>query len=122
MGQMYYRNEVSMTDQLPRRLRWLPHPSRRTWQEFAWIRDIFHPDGVWADVTPRPGCRYTAATWPPRHRGRGESMTSPRRCDAFLRAAEAIHLRCHEQLTWAEIAARLGFRDKSGAWRAAPRH
>jgi len=110
-----------MTRQLPRRLRWLPHPSRRDWHEEAWITDEFFPDGILADVTPKPGRRYIKATWPPRGRGRGEPMFSPRRIDAQLRAAEAIRLRCHERLTWEEIAASLGFADKSGAWRAAQR-
>src|SRR5260221_4166946 len=110
-----------MTRQRLHFFRWLPHPSRSTWREFAWIHDEFHPQGIYADVTPRPGRRYIKATWPPRSRGRGEPMYSPRRIDAQLRAAQAIHLRAPEQLTWEHIATRLGFADKSGAWRAAQR-
>ncbi len=60
---------------------------------------------------------YTRETWPPRGRGRGESLTSGRRIQAKLRALEVIQLR-RAGHTYAMIAVRLGFRDKSGAWRA----
>ncbi len=102
------------------KIRHLPSPSRTSWREEAWITDEFFPDGILADVTPKPGRRYIKATWPPRGRGRGEPMFSPRRIAAQLRGAEVIRLR-RDQLTWEEIAARLGFADKSGAWRAARR-
>lgn len=85
--------------------------------KLAWITDKFHPHGMLADVTPAPGCTYTRATWPPRGRGRGESLTSPRRIEAKLRAARVIELRS-QGYTWAAIARALGFKDKSGPWRA----
>jgi hypothetical protein len=86
------------------------------------INDEFHPKslyphGILADVSPSPGHTYTKATWPPRGRGRGESLTSPCRIEAKLRAAEAIRLR-RRGCSYATIAHLLGFRDKSGAWRA----
>ena len=90
--------------------------------KLAWINDEMHPrslypDGVLADVTPAPGCTYTRATWPPRGRGRGESLLSPRRIEAKLRALRVLHLRM-AGLSFAAIARRLGFRDRSGPWRA----
>jgi len=89
------------------------------------INDEFHPrylypHGVLADVSPAPGRSYTRATWPPRGRGRGESLLSPRRIDAKLRAAEVIELR-FQGCSWQAIANRLGFRDRSGPWRACRR-
>ena len=78
------------------------------------------PDGTICDVTPAPGCTYTRYTWPPRGRGRGESLTSSRRIEAKLRAAEVIRMRM-EGHTWEVIAHRLGFADASGPWRAARR-
>lgn len=83
----------------------------------AWIVDELHPHGVWADVSPAPHCTYTRATWPPRGRGRGESLTSPRRIEAKLRAAQVLELR-FAGYTWDSIARKCGFRDPSGPWRA----
>ncbi len=94
---------------------------RRLPRKLVWIRDEFHPYGTWSDETPAPGRSYTRATWPPRGRGRGESLTSPRRIEAKFRAAEAWRLHYHEQLTWDAIARQLGFKDRSGPWRAVRR-
>jgi hypothetical protein len=72
--------------------------TRRHFQrKMAYINDELHPrwlypHGVLADVTPRPERTYTRATWPPRGRGRGESLTSPRRIEAKLRAHKAYAL------------------------------
>lgn len=70
-----------------------------------------------ADVIPAPGRTYTRDTWPPRGRGRGEGLLSPRRVAAKLRAVEVMRLRC-EGLPWRAIAARLEFADASGPYRA----
>ena len=75
------------------------------------------PDGTIIDVTPAPGCSYTRDTWPPRGRGRGESLTSPRRIEAKVRAAKAVQLR-FEGYSFDAIAHTLGFKDRSGAWHA----
>ena len=91
-----------------------------TWRKMAWVVDEWHPQGCMCDVTPRPGHTYVRATWPPRNRGRGESLTSPRRMASKFRALRAFQLRI-EGYTWRQIAARLGFKDKSGAWRAVNR-
>ncbi len=88
--------------------------------KIAWIKDEFHPHGIEADVTPLPGRWYTRATWPPRGRGRGESMTSPRRIEAQLKAAQAFEL-WRSGLTWEQVAVRLGYANKSGPWRAVRR-
>lgn len=92
-----------------------PRISRRKLTLSKGHRDV--PDGTLLDVTPAPGCTYTRDTWPPRGRGRGESITSPRRIAAKLRAAEVIRLRAQE-CTWQQIAVALGFADASGAYRA----
>jgi hypothetical protein len=86
----------------------------------AWITDDLHPSGVWADVSPAPHCTYTRATWPPRGRGRGESLTSPRRIEARVRAGDVMHLRMTGH-TWQYIADACGFKDASGPWRAVRR-
>lgn len=75
------------------------------------------PDGTVIDATPAPGNTYTRDTWPPRGRGRGESLTSPRRIEAKLRAAEVIKMR-QQGYTYQQIADALGFADGSGAYRA----
>ena len=95
----------------------VPHGS---WNKEAWIHDEFHPNGVLADVTPMPGNTYTSATWPPRNRGRGESLYSDRRCFAKMRAVQVLQLR-RAGYTWQRIARMLGFRDPSGPWRAVNR-
>lgn len=94
-----------------------------SWHKTAIAQGISHldggcPDGTIMDATPAPGRTYTRWTWPPRGRGRGESLYSDRRMKAKLRAIEVVELRLFGQLTWEEIARRLGFRDKSGAFRA----
>lgn len=75
------------------------------------------PDGTLCDVTPAPGRTYTRYTWPPRGRGRGESLLSSRRIEAKLRAIEVIRMRA-DGYTWEVIARKLGFRDASGPYRA----
>jgi hypothetical protein len=72
---------------------------------------------VLCDVTPAPGRTYTRQTWPPRGRGRGESLTSPRRLKAKSRAAEVLRLR-GQGFTWQQIAQRTGFADPSGPYHA----
>lgn len=76
------------------------------------------PDGTLMDATPLPGHTYTRYTWPPRGRGRGESLYSPRRVAAKLKALEVVRLRIMGNCTWATIAATLGYKDASGAYRA----
>jgi len=93
--------------------------------KLAYVNDEFHPKslypgGVLADVSPAPGRTYTRATWPPRGRGRGESLSSARRIEAKLRAYKALQMR-RAGSSWRLIAARLGFRDRSGPWRAVRR-
>jgi hypothetical protein len=79
------------------------------------------PSGIVMDATPRPGHSYVwGVTWPPRGRGRGESLTSPRRLYAKERTARAIELRW-QGYSWQAIALHLGYRDRSGAWRAVRR-
>ncbi|SRR6266516_308224 len=83
----------------------------------SWYKTVELPDGTVIDATPAPGRTYTAHTWPPRGRGRGESLTSPRRIAAKLRTIEVLRLRTASH-TWQEIARATGFRDASGPYRA----
>jgi hypothetical protein len=83
----------------------------QSWNKVEWIDNFPH------DVTPEPGNTYTHETWPPRGRGRGESLYSVRRIAAKLRAIEVIRLH-GDGLTWQTIAAKLGFADASGPYRA----
>lgn len=93
--------------------------------KLAFIRDEFHPQGILCDVSPRPGRTYLKAakgcghaySWPPVGRGRGESLTSARRIEAKLRAYEALEM-YQDGHTFETIAHKLGFKDRSGPWRA----
>ena len=67
----------------------------------------------------RHPCSCGRTFWPPVGRGRGESLTSPRRITAKMRAVEVLRLRC-QGYTYAMIGARLGL-SESGAWRAEQR-
>src|SRR5258707_15894759 len=89
-------------------------------RKLVWIVDEWHPHGGWSDETPAPDNSYTRATWPPRGRGRGESLTSPRRIEAKLRAAEAVRLRI-AGYSFQAIANRLGFGNRCSAWCAVRR-
>jgi hypothetical protein len=89
----------------------------RTAKAQSWHSSNVLRDGLLIDTTPAPGGTYTRDTWPPRGRGRGESLLSPRRCAAKMRAVEVIRLRS-QGLTFTQIARRLRFRDGSGAYRA----
>ena len=92
---------------------------RQTWNKTIGAEGLPDvPDGTICDVTPAPGCTYTRYTWPPRGRGRGESLYSPRRIEAKLRAAKVIEMRLGGHHTWEHIARTLGFKDASGAYRA----
>lgn len=70
-----------------------------------------------SDVYTREPCSCGRETWPPRGRGRGESLLSPRRIAAKLRACEAMRLR-GAGFTYTAIARALGYRSRSAAWRA----
>jgi hypothetical protein len=87
----------------------------QSWQGSGVLRD-----GMLIDTTPAPGNTFTRDTWPPRGRGRGESLLSPRRVAAKMRSIEVIRLRA-QGLTFTQIARNLGFRDGSGAYRAMKR-
>jgi hypothetical protein len=87
---------------------------RQSWRKVEWI------DGQLCDVTPEPGRTFTRDTWPPRGRGRGESLTSPRRISAKLRVVKVIRMRA-DGLTFEQIARKLGYRDASGPYRAMKR-
>jgi hypothetical protein len=76
-----------------------------------------------------PGCDYCRLCWPPRGRGRGESLSSPRRLAALLRARDAyrmygglpaprwLRLRPFGP-TLEQVARACGYKTKGGAWRA----
>jgi hypothetical protein len=68
----------------------------------------------------REPCSCGRPLWPPRGRGRGESITSPRRIAAIQRTCE-VHRLVAEGWTYEAIARALGYRDRSGPWRALQR-
>src|SRR5690348_4177818 len=71
------------------------------------------PDQVYS----RHPCSCGRPLWPPRGRGRGEALLSPRRVAAKLRALDALALYAQGQ-TYAEIARELGYKTPMGAWHA----
>jgi hypothetical protein len=92
--------------------------TRETWHQTVLAHgraDV--PDGTVMDATPMPGNTYTRDTWPPRGRGRGESLCSPRRVAAKLRSCEVLRMRIAGH-TWVHIAKVLGFASASGAYMA----
>lgn len=66
-------------------------------------------------------CECGRSLWPPRGRGRGEPLTSPRRVEALVRAQVALEMRQERDATWGEIAAALGFTCRASAWKAVRR-
>lgn len=68
----------------------------------------------------REPCSCGRELWPPRGRGRGESLYSPRRIEAKLKACDAYALHIMGT-SYAAIATQLGYRTPSGAWRAVQR-
>lgn len=68
----------------------------------------------------REPCSCGRSLWPPRGRGRGESLTSPRRLDAKLKGLDVWELH-RRGWTYKQIARQLGYADASGAWRAEQR-
>jgi hypothetical protein len=58
--------------------------------------------------------------WPPRGRGRGESLLSPRRIEAKLKALDALALHL-QGYPYRLIATTLGYQTTSGAWQAVQR-
>lgn len=92
---------------------------KRIWTNDEWHPKEFHPYGVPMDATPAPGNTYTRATWPPRGRGRGESLISTRRVQAKVRALEVLRLH-RAGHTYAQIGAKVGL-SPSGAYRALKR-
>ncbi len=72
------------------------------------------------DVYTREPCSCGRELWPPRGRGRGESLSSPRRIEAKVKALHAMELHCLG-VTYDSIARQLGYRTRGGAWRAVQR-
>lgn len=72
------------------------------------------------EVYTREPCSCGRELWPPRGRGRGESMLSRRRVAAKLKAIEAEKLHI-QGWTYAAIARKLGYQTPSGVWRAIQR-
>src|SRR5258708_15533849 len=68
----------------------------------------------------RAPCSCGRELWPPRGRGRGESLLSPRRVAAKLQALDALALAA-SGYTYRTIARTLGYRTTSGAWQAVQR-
>jgi hypothetical protein len=73
----------------------------------------------WQTYTREP-CSCGRELWPPRGRGRGESLNSPRRVAAKQKAIEAMKLR-RQGYRWRVIAAQVGYATPQGAHRAVQR-
>jgi hypothetical protein len=88
------------------------------------VADNYDPDREcphkpWQTYTKYP-CSCGRELWPPRGRGRGESLTSPRRLKAKKRVIEAMRLRA-QGYTFRAIAEKLGYSSRKTAWRAVRR-
>lgn len=94
-----------------------PRPTASAYGNYDPMRACEHTP---ADTYTREPCSCGRELWPPRGRGRGESLTSPRRIAAKMKALDALELHAHGW-TYERIARRLGYRDASGAWRAVQR-
>jgi len=60
-------------------------------------------------------CPCNRPVWPPRGRGRGESLSSPRRIQAHMQVVEMMRLR-RTNGTWQQIARRYGYISRSGPY------
>ncbi len=78
--------------------------------------DVDCPHKPWQTYTKYP-CSCGRELWPPRGRGRGESLYSPRRIQAKMRAIEAMTLR-GQGCRWRVIADKLGYCSAQSAWNA----
>jgi hypothetical protein len=101
-----------------------PRTRRLSWRKVEYVygkqaERLGCPDGTLCDLTPAPGRTYIRGTFPPSGRGRGESLTSPRRIEAKLRAAKVLQLRS-AGLTFQQIGRQVGL-STSGAYRAMQR-
>lgn len=109
-----------MPTSLARELELRMHPPRPTdtaYGNYDPMRACEHtPDQTYT----REPCSCGRELWPPRGRGRGESVLSPRRLAAKLKALDALELHIRGW-SYEAIARRLGYRDASGAWRAVQR-
>ena len=72
------------------------------------------------DAYTRAPCSCGRPLWPPKGRGRGESMLSRRRVAARLKTVEAEKLRV-QGYSYQAIADMLGYATASGVWRALQR-
>jgi hypothetical protein len=100
--------------------------------EAIWRRNNLRADGAlhigpggWCRHTPdetytRYPCSCGREIWPPRGRGRGESLLSPRRIEAKIRAGKALALHLLG-VPYRDIATRLGYKHASGAFAAVQR-
>ncbi len=91
-----------------------PNPLAESWHPTPGCK---HKPG---QVYTREPCVCGRELWPPRGRGRGESLYSPRRIEAKMRAAQALRLRTAGH-TYRAIAARLGYNSPQAAWGAVHR-
>jgi len=81
--------------------------------------EVACPHKPWQTYTKYP-CSCGRTLWPPRGRGRGESLSSPRRIAAKVNALEAMKLR-RQGIRWREIAETLGYSSPQSAWNAVQR-
>lgn len=96
---------------------WSPEWGAPTVGNYDPTRECPHrPDQTYT----RKPCSCGRELWPPKGRGRGESLSSPRRVAAKLKSLQALELHA-KGYTYAQIARKLGYRDTSGAWRAVQR-
>jgi hypothetical protein len=96
-----------------------PHvPYEALWSD-AWDGERLCPHTPHQRYTRYP-CSCGRELWPPRNRGRGEPLTSPRRIAAKLKAVDALALRV-QGWSFRVIAAKLGYKTTSGAWQAVQR-
>jgi hypothetical protein len=69
----------------------------------------------------RQPCVCGRPLWPPRGRGRGESLLSPRRAQVWLRTGD-MYSDYWRGMSWRKIAKKYGYAGPSGAWQAVYRH
>jgi hypothetical protein len=101
-----------------------PNPRHRMIDGESYYLDFDLHGNAWAHCPhdargttfTREPCVCGREQWPLRGRGRGESKYSPRRAQAQMLIPDMMALR-FRGLTWDQIAARYGYKDRSGPFR-----
>lgn len=82
---------------------------------------VYCPHDAKGTTYTRKPCVCGRPLWPPRGRGRGESLYSPRRVAAIGRAVD-MYNDYWRGMSWRQVARKYGYSGPSGAWQVVYRN